>query len=110
MAAEIRERSVGVRDGQLALSMAIGRPTGDRKEPAPMVLSRAKASGTEAFETLVRQHDELVLRVALRLLGNREDARDAAQEVFLRIYRHLDGFDVSRPIKPWIYQIIVNVC
>lgn len=103
-------RFVGVRDGQLALSMTIGRPTGDREQPAPMVLSRSKAGDTEAFEALVRQHDELVLRVALRLLGNWEDAKDAAQEVFLRIYRHFDGFDASRPIKPWIYGITVNVC
>jgi RNA polymerase sigma-70 factor (ECF subfamily) len=52
----------------------------------------------------------MVLRTALRLLGNREAAQDAAQEAFLRLHRYLRRFDESRELGPWLYRIVVNVC
>jgi RNA polymerase sigma-70 factor (ECF subfamily) len=47
---------------------------------------------------------------AWRLLGSKEDAQDAAQEVFLRLYRHLRRVDPKRPLLPWLYRLTVNVC
>ena len=44
-----------------------------------------------AFERIMSQCERRVLRVALRLLNNPQDAQDAAQEVFLRLYKHLGG-------------------
>ena len=47
---------------------------------------------------------------AVRLLGNREDAQDAAQEVFLRVHKYLSGFRSDQDFAAWLYRIIANVC
>ncbi len=62
------------------------------------------------FEQLMKTHERRVVGTAWRLLGRVEDAQDAAQEVFLRLYRFLDRFDASRPLEPWLYRVTVNVC
>jgi RNA polymerase sigma-70 factor (ECF subfamily) len=62
------------------------------------------------FERVVIEHQRRVLMTALRLLGNLEDARDAAQDVFLRLHKHIARFDADRDIAPWLYRMTVNVC
>ncbi|MCX5771684.1 MAG: sigma-70 family RNA polymerase sigma factor [Candidatus Hydrogenedentes bacterium] len=74
------------------------------------LIARATAGDRPAFELLVRRTQSLVLRTALHLLGNREDARDATQDVFIRMYNYLPGFNPERPIEPWLYKITLNVC
>ena len=71
---------------------------------------RASADRRAAFEPLMKAHERRVLATAWRLLGRLEDAQDAAQEVFLRLYRYLDRFDAGRPLEPWLYRVTVNVC
>jgi RNA polymerase sigma-70 factor, ECF subfamily len=56
----------------------------------------------------VEAHQPMVLRVAFRLLGRVEDAQDAAQEVFLRLFRNLDR--IGADPKAWLYRVTVNVC
>src|ERR1700692_2690881 len=69
------------------------------------------ASGEPAaFEELLRIHEVMVARTALRLTGNRQDAQDAAQEVFLRLHRSLGRIDDSRNLPGWLYRVTVNVC
>jgi RNA polymerase sigma-70 factor (ECF subfamily) len=63
-----------------------------------------------AFEALLRTHEAMVARTALRLTGNRQDAQDAAQEVFLRLHRTLGRIDDSRNLSGWLYRVTVNVC
>jgi RNA polymerase sigma factor (sigma-70 family) len=60
------------------------------------------------FETLMIEHHPAVLRTACRLLGRMEDAKDAAQEVFLKLLRNRS--DSPRNIEPWLYRVTVNVC
>jgi RNA polymerase sigma-70 factor, ECF subfamily len=60
------------------------------------------------FERLVRLHERMVLGVAHRLLGRMEDAQDAAQEVFLKLFQKR-GQILGDP-KPWLYRVTVNVC
>ncbi len=72
------------------------------------ILRRAKAGEAGAFEALVIRHERIVFRTALRLLGEREAARDAAQEVFLRLHKYLRGFDPERELRPWLYRMTVN--
>ena len=62
------------------------------------------------FEALLRTHEVMVARTALRLTGNRQDAQDAAQEVFLRLHRSLGKIDDSRNLSGWLYRVTVNVC
>jgi RNA polymerase sigma-70 factor (ECF subfamily) len=63
-----------------------------------------------AFEALLRMHEAMVARTALRLTGNRQDAQDAAQEVFLRLHRSLGRIDDSRNLSGWLYRVTANVC
>ena len=79
-------------------------------EPADRVLSQAQSGDPAAFEALLRMHEVLVARTALRLTVNRQDAQDAAQEVFLRLHRSLRRIDDSRNLPGWLYRVTVNVC
>lgn len=63
-----------------------------------------------AFETLMGRHQKTVFRTAWRLLGTTEDAQDAAQEVFLRLYKYFATLDPERPVEAWLYRVTVNVC
>lgn len=71
---------------------------------------RARNGDAEAFEEIVIRFERQVLGIATRLLGNSDDARDAAQEVFLRLYKYLRRFDEARELSPWLYRLTVNVC
>ena len=62
------------------------------------------------FEDLLRRHERSILRLCFRLLGNWADAQDAAQDVFMKAFRHLGDFDADKPASPWLYQIAVNTC
>ena len=80
------------------------------REPAAWI-ERAQQGDVRAFEHLMRVHEKRVVGTAWRLLGRLEDAQDAAQEVFLRLYRYLDRFDPTRgALEPWLYRVTVNVC
>ena len=75
------------------------------------VLIRAvKAGDRQAFGELVQRHQQKVLNLAWRMLGENRDAEDAAQETFLRAFRAFPAYDDSRPITPWLMKIAVNVC
>jgi len=73
-------------------------------------VERAKAGDPAAFEELIDCYTRKVLSTAWRMLGNREDAHDAAQEVFLRVHKYLKGFRSDQDFAAWLYRIIVNVC
>lgn len=91
-----------------------GAGTGAGTDPCPDASARAIAAARTgdlaAFETLMRQYERLVLVTALRLLGNMEDAKDASQEVFLRLYRSLGKVGASGNFPAWLYRVTVNVC
>jgi RNA polymerase sigma-70 factor (ECF subfamily) len=71
---------------------------------------RAARGGDDyIFGELVARYGKLVLTVALRLMRNRADAEDVAQEVFLRVHRKIRSYDPSRPFVPWLYKITLNV-
>jgi RNA polymerase sigma-70 factor, ECF subfamily len=71
---------------------------------------RENSADLAAFERIMAQCERRVLRVALRLLNNPQDAQDAAQEVFLRLYKHLGDLDETRGYEPWLYRVTVNIC
>jgi RNA polymerase sigma-70 factor (ECF subfamily) len=58
----------------------------------------------------VAVHESMVFNLAARLLGDGEEARDVAQEVFLQVYRTLGRFEGRSSLKTWIYRIVVNQC
>jgi RNA polymerase sigma-70 factor (ECF subfamily) len=72
--------------------------------------STATGDRDAVFESMLRAHEQMVLRVAYRMLGSRDDAEDAAQEVFLRLHRHLERIDVEGAVRSWLYKTAMNVC
>lgn len=76
--------------------------------PEARLISRLRASDLTAFEELVSHFERPVYSLCLRLLGDAEEARDAAQETFLKVYRGLNGFRGEAGLKTWIYRIAIN--
>src|SRR5437764_4433003 len=74
-------------------------------------LIRAVQRGDQsAFEALVRSYDQSVLALAMNLLRSPEDARDAYQEAFLRVYKNIHAFRFDCSFYTWLYRIVTNVC
>jgi len=65
---------------------------------------------TRAFERIVGLYKDRVFVMAYRLMGNRDDAEDQAQEVFLKIYRGINDLDDPATLTAWIYRITTNTC
>jgi RNA polymerase sigma-70 factor, ECF subfamily len=68
------------------------------------------AGNQAAFGELVRAHQNAVYNLAYRMLGERTEAEDAAQETFLRAYSNLDRYDMDRPFRTWLLSITSNHC
>jgi RNA polymerase sigma-70 factor (ECF subfamily) len=92
----------------LALLAAVG--TLDQPDERAGMLDGARRGDRAAFEQLMRQYERLVLVTALRLLGSMEDAQDASQEVFLKLYRNLGKVEAGAALPAWLYRVTVNVC
>jgi len=73
------------------------------------LVARASRGDVEAFSKLVRANSSLVYRVALRVLGS-EEAQDASQEVWIRVWRNIRGFRGESAFSTWLYRITVNTC
>ena len=75
-----------------------------------VILSRCKAGDALAWEALVRQFQSRIYGIAYHYVGNPEDARDLAQEVFVRIYQNLGSSTDEQMFLPWIIRIARNAC
>jgi RNA polymerase sigma-70 factor (ECF subfamily) len=64
----------------------------------------------DAFGTLVERHERRVYNLAYRMLGNAEEARDTAQDVFLTCLRKLSGFRGASTFTTWVHRVTVNAC
>lgn len=74
------------------------------------LIREAQQGSRAAFDTLVRQYDQAVLRLALHLTGSEQDAEDIHQEAFLKAYRYLGNFRFECSFYTWIYRIVTNLC
>jgi RNA polymerase sigma-70 factor (ECF subfamily) len=77
--------------------------------PDAELAERAGAGDERAFTALVRRHERPVFALCCRYLGP-ADAADAAQETFVRAFTHLESFDRSRPLLPWLFTIARRLC
>lgn len=73
-----------------------------------LLVQQFRDNDETAFSKLVRRHYPLVFRVCLKILGHREDAEDVTQETFSRFAKHVDKWDVRRPLEPWLVTIAGN--
>ena len=77
-------------------------------DPDSALVARCLAGEVDAFEPLVLRYQRPLYNVALRMLGDREDARDVVQEAFLKAYRKLSSFDPRYRFFSWVYRIVLN--
>ena len=73
-------------------------------------VAQAAAGDTSAFEVLVTRYQGVLFRVAFRMLGDYDDARDATQSAFIKTYQKLGTFDPRFRFFSWIYRILLNEC
>jgi RNA polymerase sigma-70 factor (ECF subfamily) len=74
------------------------------------LIESAAAGDTAAFEQIMIHSQQKVMAMTWRILGNEADARDASQEVFLRVYKYLGRFRQDQDFFAWLFRITVNVC
>jgi RNA polymerase sigma-70 factor (ECF subfamily) len=73
------------------------------------LLDRCRAGDEEAFDDLVRRHQQRAFNVAFQVLRDREDATEVAQDAFVRIYRSVNEFRGECEFTTWLHQIVVNL-
>ena len=99
---------VSVASGEMALEGAATATAVAANESG--LVARCLQGDGFAFSRLVGLHEGMVVNLAQRLLGDREEARDLAQDVFLQVFRTLGRFQGRSSLKTWIYRITVNQC
>ncbi len=73
-------------------------------------IREARRGHVPSFSALVAAYQEKMIHVAYSFLGNWEDARDAAQEAFVKAYQGLHSFGQKSRFSTWLYRIVVNQC
>lgn len=84
--------------------------TGPEEDPDRALLARTAQGDDGAFGELVERHQRRLLRLCERMLGDAEEARDAAQEIFLKVYRKAGSFQPKGKVFTWLYRIATNHC
>lgn len=74
------------------------------------LLGLSQKGDIEAFEMLMEKYQKKVFNIALKLLGNHDDANEVTQEVFIRIFKSMGSFKGESQISTWIYRIATNAC
>jgi RNA polymerase sigma-70 factor (ECF subfamily) len=99
---------VTVSAGNFSLKQArvIGWSQVDGREAT--LAERCSAGDENAYVELLAEHQRMVVQLALNLLGDREEALDLSQEVFLRVFRTIHRFRGQSTLRTWIYRIAVN--
>ena len=82
----------------------------ERRTKLLAFIADARTGDPQAFDGLMQLEQDRVLCTARRLLVAADDAPDAVQEVFLRLYRSLRRYDSEQDWEAWVYRITVNVC
>jgi len=90
------------------VSALLATPIEELDETA--LIRMAQKGDQEAFERLVREYDQSVLRLAMNLLHSPDEARDVYQEAFLKVFRNLHLFRFDCSFHTWLYRIVTNVC
>jgi RNA polymerase sigma-70 factor (ECF subfamily) len=74
------------------------------------LVERLVARDERAFTTLVRSYERRVFSLLLRMIGNRAEAEDLAQEVFVQVFKAIGSFRGEAKLSTWIYRIAINLC
>lgn len=80
------------------------------KTDDPYYITKIVAGDTKAFAVLVDRYKDLVFTLALRMLKNREEAEEVAQDTFIKVFKSLSKFKGDSKFSTWIYRITYNSC
>lgn len=75
-----------------------------------VLIKKSKKGDAQAFEELILSYQKKVLNLAYRMLGSVADAEDAAQEIFIKVFRSLYSFNEKSAFSTWLYKVATNVC
>ena len=75
-----------------------------------VLIKKSKKGDAQAFEELILSYQKKVLNLAYRMLGSVSDAEDAAQEIFIKVFRSLYSFNEKSAFSTWLYKVATNVC
>lgn len=78
--------------------------------PESNLIKRCKDGDRDAFNELFKMYESKVINIAYGMLSDRDDAYDAAQEVFIKVYRNISSFKENSSLSTWIYRITSNTC
>lgn len=78
-------------------------------EADEVLVAKARRGDARAFGLLVERYQDALFNGICRMVGQREDAEDLAQEVFLKAYRHIASFEGRSSLYTWLYSIAINV-
>jgi RNA polymerase sigma-70 factor (ECF subfamily) len=73
-------------------------------------VSQSQNGDDAAYESLIRKHQQMIHSLTFRMTGSMADAKDLAQETFVRAYRQLDSYQGNSRFSSWLYRIAVNAC
>src|SRR6478736_3140124 len=73
-------------------------------------IKKVKKGDQDAFADIVEYHKDKLFHLCYRMLGNREEAQDAAQEAFIRAYVNIHSYDTSKKFSTWLFRIATNLC
>jgi len=79
-------------------------------DPDVALVKRFKEGDEAAFNEIVRRHQEKLYYVALRMVGDHDDAADLSQDAFVKAYRGLAKFKEGSSLYTWLYRIVINLC
>src|SRR5437870_10566597 len=82
----------------------------DESEDLLASIRAARSGDSHAFEQIMLATERRIASLAWRILGDAEEVKEALQETFLRLFRHLGRYDERRDFFGWLYRIAVNVC
>jgi len=105
--ADRKSRNKSNMDNALTATMAM---TSEAADPDLSLVDRYLAGDMTAFDELMIRYERQIYRVCYRFVENRDDARDLAQEVFIKAFEHLPSFRRESSLKTWLYRIAMNHC
>jgi RNA polymerase sigma-70 factor (ECF subfamily) len=79
-------------------------------EEEARLVARLKKRDEAAFNAFVRVYEQKVFAVVFRMLGNRTEAQDLSQEVFITVFKSIDSFRGDARLSTWLYRVAVNHC
>ena len=84
--------------------------TMDKEISSEELMAKIAKGGEDAFEILVNRHQTSILNLTYRFIGNRTQAEDLAQEVFIKVWQAAKSYEPKAKFTTWIYRITANLC